>query len=100
MQSVIAEVGFEGDLRAFNEFLRTDPQFYYDRAEALLEGYQAVSKRLDPALVKLFGKLPRAPYGGRPIPEEDPIIAQFDPVRLEPDCSRRSEQPILSTAAH
>ena len=71
MQSVIAEVGFEGDLRAFNEFLRTDPQFYYDRAEALLEGYQAVSKRLDPALVKLFGKLPRAPYGVRPIPEEE-----------------------------
>ena len=71
MQSVIAEVGFEGDLHAFNEFLRTDPQFYYDRAEALLEGYQAVSKRLDPALVKLFGKLPRAPYGVRPIPEEE-----------------------------
>ena len=34
------------------------------------------------------------------IPEENPIIAQFDPVGLEPDCSRRSEQPILSTAAH
>jgi len=70
MESVIEEVGFEGDINAFNEFLRTDPQFYYETSEALLEGYQAVSKRLDPELVKLFGKLPRIPYGVRPIPDE------------------------------
>lgn len=71
MEAVIAEVEFDGDITAFNAFLRTDPQFYYDTPEALLEGYQAVSKRLDPGLVKLFGKLPRAPYGVRPIPEEE-----------------------------
>ena len=70
MEAVIEEVGFEGDIAAFNTFLRTDPQFYYDSPEALLEGYQAVSKRLDPGLVKLFRKLPRAPYGVRPIPDE------------------------------
>ena len=71
MKAVIAEVGFQGDMAAFNTFLRTDPQFYYDSPEALLEGYQAVSKRLDPGLVKLFGKLPRAPYGVRAIPDEE-----------------------------
>ena len=71
MEAVIEEVGFEGDIASFNAFLRTDPQFYYDSPEALLEGYQAVSKRLDPGLVKLFGKLPRAPYGVRPIPDEE-----------------------------
>ena len=71
MLAVIEEVKFEGDIAAFNTFLRTDPQFYYDTPEALLEGYQAVSKRLDPGLVKLFGKLPRAPYGVRPIPDEE-----------------------------
>ena len=71
MEAVIAEVGFQGDMTAFNTFLRTDPQFYYDSPEALLEGYQAVSKRLDPGLVKLFGKLPRAPYGVRAIPDEE-----------------------------
>jgi len=69
METVIDEVGFEGDIQAFNAFLRTDPQFYYETPEALLEGYQAISKRLDPQLVKLFGKLPRMPYGVRPIPE-------------------------------
>ena len=71
MHTVIEAVGFEGDLAAFNEYLRTDPRFYYDNAEALLEGYQAIAKRLDPALVKLFGKLPRAPYGVKPIPGEE-----------------------------
>jgi prolyl oligopeptidase len=70
MEEVRKAVGFDGDLQAFNEFLRTDPQFYYDSPEALLEGYQAVSKRLDPELVKLFGKLPRMPYGVKPIPAE------------------------------
>lgn len=69
MEAVIDTVGFEGDISAFNEVLRTDPQFYYETPEALLEGYQAVSKRLDPGLVNLFGKLPRAPYGVRPIPD-------------------------------
>ena len=70
MEEVIEEVGFDGDINAFNDFLRTDPQFYYETAEELLEGYQAVSKRLDPELVKLFGKLPRMPYGVRPIAAE------------------------------
>ena len=70
MEGVIAEVGFDGELAAFNDFLRAAPQFYYDTPEELLEGYQAVAKRLDPELVKLFGKLPRIPYGVRPIPDE------------------------------
>jgi prolyl oligopeptidase len=70
MIEVIEEVGFDGDITAFNDFLRSDPQFYFETAEELLEGYQAVSKRLDPQLVKLFGKLPRMPYGVRPIAPE------------------------------
>jgi uncharacterized protein (DUF885 family) len=70
MEVVKNSLEFDGDLNAFNNFLRTDPQFYYDSPEALLEGYQAVAKRLDPELVKLFGKLPRTPYGVKPIPAE------------------------------
>ncbi|KAA1192760.1 DUF885 domain-containing protein [Pseudohalioglobus sediminis] len=70
MQAIKDEVGFKGDLQAFNNFLRTDPQFYYETPEELFQAYLAVSKRLDPELVKLFGKLPRMPYGVRPIPAE------------------------------
>ena len=69
MQIVIDELEFEGSFDDFLNFLRTDPQFYYDTPEELFEGYLAVSKRIDPELVKLFGKLPRMPYGLRAIPD-------------------------------
>jgi prolyl oligopeptidase len=69
MQLIIDELEFDGDFADFLHFLRTDPQFYYDTPEELFDGYLAVSKRIDPELVKLFGKLPRIPYGLRPIPD-------------------------------
>jgi uncharacterized protein (DUF885 family) len=68
MEAIREQVGFEGDLAAFFEHLRTDPQFYYETPEALFEAYLAASKRVDPELVKLFGRMPRMPYGVRPIP--------------------------------
>ncbi|MEM8814946.1 MAG: DUF885 domain-containing protein [Pseudomonadota bacterium] len=69
MMQIIDEVGFDGSFAEFLEFLRTDPQFYYDNPEDLYEAYLATSKRIDPELVKLFGKLPRMPYGVKPIPD-------------------------------
>ena len=69
MKQVIAEVGFAGSFEEFLVFLRTDPQFYYDNPEDLYEAYLATSKRIDPELVKLFGLLPRMPYGVKPIPD-------------------------------
>ncbi len=68
MQSIIDEVEFDGDLEAFFEFLRTDPQFYFDDPDDLYQAYLATCKRIDPELVRLFGKLPRMPYGVKPIP--------------------------------
>ncbi len=70
MESVKKAVSFKGDQHQFNQFLRDDPQFYYDTPEALLEGYLATAKRIDPQLVKLFGVLPRTPYGIKVISEE------------------------------
>jgi prolyl oligopeptidase len=69
MMDVIEEVGFDGSFKEFLQFLRTDPQFYYDTPAELYEAYLATSKRIDPELVKLFGKLPRMPYGVKPIPD-------------------------------
>ena len=82
MEVVMAEVEFEGSFREFLEFLRTDPQFYYDNPDDLYEAYLATSKRIDPELVKLFGKLPRMPYGVRPIPDSiapDTTTAYYTP---------------------
>jgi len=69
MQSIIDELEFDGDFAAFLQFLRTDSRFYYDTPEELFEAYLATAKRIDPELVRLFGKLPRMPYGLRPIPD-------------------------------
>ena len=69
MMAIIREVEFEGSFADFLEFLRTDPQFYFDNPDDLYTEYLAVSKRIDPELVKLFGKLPRMPYGVKPIPD-------------------------------
>ncbi|MGH8262553.1 MAG: DUF885 domain-containing protein, partial [Steroidobacteraceae bacterium] len=68
MEQVIAEVGFKGTFDEFLQFLRTDPQFYYKTGDELFNGYLETAKRIDPNLTKLFGKLPRTPYGVRPIP--------------------------------
>ena len=68
MQLIIDDVEFDGDFQEFLTFLRTDPQFYYDNPDDLYEAYLATCKRIDPELVKLFGRLPRMPYGVRPIP--------------------------------
>jgi uncharacterized protein (DUF885 family) len=69
MQDVLKRVDFKGDLPAFVEFLRNDSQFYADTPEQLLKETSLVLKRMDGELPKLFGKLPRTPYGIREIPE-------------------------------
>jgi len=69
MQQIIDELEFAGSFQEFLVFLRTDPQFYFDNPDDLYEAYLATSKRIDPELVKLFGVLPRMPYGVKPIPE-------------------------------
>ena len=70
MENVIKQLEFKGSFKDFLQFLREDERFYYKTSEELFEGYLAVSKRIDPELVKLFGILPRTPYGLRAIPIE------------------------------
>lgn len=68
MEKVIVSTGFKGDFNEFNDFLRTDDKFFFDTADELLRAYRDIAKRTDPQLTKLFGKLPRLPYGVVPVP--------------------------------
>jgi uncharacterized protein (DUF885 family) len=68
MDEVIAESGFKGSYDEFVQFLRTDPKFYFNDADSLVTAYRDIVKRADPELIKLFGKLPRLPYGVLPVP--------------------------------
>ena len=69
MKLVMEEVKFAGTLTEFFTFLREDSQFYFDDPMELLREYQAVSKQIDPKIVKLVTKLPRMPYGIKVIPD-------------------------------
>ena len=69
MEKLIASTGFQGSFHDFTEFLRTDPRFYFDKKEDLVNAYKVIAKTIDPGLVSLFGKLPRNQYGVIPIPD-------------------------------
>lgn len=69
MEAIRKQVGYQGNLKAFFTYLRTDPKFFYRDGATLLSAYRDIAKRIDPELPKLFGKLPRLPYGVRAVPE-------------------------------
>jgi uncharacterized protein (DUF885 family) len=69
MDSLIASVGFTGTFPEFIQFLRTDPRFYVSTPEELMSRTALVLKRMDGELPRLFTRLPRMPYGIRPIPD-------------------------------
>ena len=69
-QAIMERVGFKGTLQDFFKHLRTDPQFYYKTPDELLTAYRAMTRRIDPQLVKVFKMLPRTPYGVEPIPDK------------------------------
>lgn len=70
MLAVIDELEFDGGFREFGKFLRTDPQFYAETAEDLLQETAYTAKRIDYLMPGFFGKLPRQSYGVVPVPDE------------------------------
>jgi uncharacterized protein (DUF885 family) len=68
MERVRAEVQFDGELPQFFEFLRSDPQFYFEKPEQLVNAYQQVKMKIDATLPKLFEVFPKADYVVKPVP--------------------------------
>jgi uncharacterized protein (DUF885 family) len=66
MEAVRDEVGFDGTLPEFFEFIRTDPQFKPESREALTEGYYAIGHAVDEHIGELFSVLPQSPLEIRP----------------------------------
>lgn len=68
MQLILQELEFNGDMAAFFNFLRTDPQFYASTPDELM-GYSAyVAKRMDGKLSEVLGFLPRRRFAINPVP--------------------------------
>jgi uncharacterized protein (DUF885 family) len=86
MDKVIRQVGFQGDFQQFLQHLRTDPAFRYTDPQQLLQAYMVMAKRIDPLLPQYFGRLPRLPYGVRPVPgpsAPDETTAYYQPGSLD-----------------
>jgi uncharacterized protein (DUF885 family) len=69
MEAIIESTGFSGSFQDFLTFLRTDPQFFHATADDLMREYRDIAKRADPELTRLFGILPRTPYGVIEVPD-------------------------------
>jgi uncharacterized protein (DUF885 family) len=74
MKAVMAEVGFKGDIAAFNAYLRTAPQFYVGKPQDLLDRAAWIAKTFDGKAAQYFGRLPRSRFAIRPVPDD---IAPF-----------------------
>ncbi|HWT12093.1 MAG TPA: DUF885 domain-containing protein [Allosphingosinicella sp.] len=69
MDSVAREAGFATRVDYIRD-LRTNPRYYVTDAEELMREAARVTKEIDGHLPRLFGTLPRLPYGLREIPAE------------------------------
>jgi uncharacterized protein (DUF885 family) len=86
MEAIAPKTGYTGSLQEVFVAMRADPANYYKTGPELLEAYQALAKRIDPELVKLFDPLPRQPYGVLAMPaaiSPDSTTAYYQPGSLD-----------------
>ena len=62
MQKVMDEVGFEGDLKDFFEYVNSDPQFFFDEPEQLIQGYRDMAAHINELAKKLFEIFPKTDF--------------------------------------
>ncbi|HWA92446.1 MAG TPA: DUF885 family protein [Rhizomicrobium sp.] len=70
MIDVMKETGFKGDFPAFQQFLRTDPQFAAKTPQELLDKAAWIAKQFDGKAATWFGRLPRARFAIKPVPDD------------------------------
>lgn len=69
MEKTKAAAGFNGDLKSFIKFLRTDPRFYAKTPDDLMGVSAYTAKRMDGILKSTNGFLPRYRFTIRPVPD-------------------------------
>lgn len=62
MRGVMEDVGFEGDLKDFFDFVNTDDQFFFDEPEELIQGYRDMSAHIGELSKKLFDIFPKSAF--------------------------------------
>ncbi len=67
MDKVRLQVGFKGDLKAFFVSLSSEPQYFYDEPEALIDGYMGLKDQINAVLPQYFNITPQADYVIKPV---------------------------------
>jgi len=67
IRDVMEQTGFDGDMQAFFEFTKNDPQFQFESREAMLAAYNSLLEEVDAAADKLFKLKPAAAFEIRPV---------------------------------
>jgi uncharacterized protein (DUF885 family) len=62
MRGVMEELGFEGDLKEFFEFVNTDDQFFYDEPEEMIQGYRDMAEKVAELSKDLFDVMPKSDF--------------------------------------
>ncbi len=62
MQGVMEDVGFDGDLEEFFDFMNNDDQFYFDEGDQLIQGYRDMSDHVSELAKDLFNVFPKADF--------------------------------------
>jgi uncharacterized protein (DUF885 family) len=67
IRGVMSQVGFDGDIHEFFDYMKTEPRFYFDRPQDLLDGYRALRERAHAGARPLFHSFPKLDYEIRPV---------------------------------
>jgi uncharacterized protein (DUF885 family) len=62
MLGVMEAVGFEGSLNEFFEYVYSDPQFFFDEPEKLIQAYRDMSAHIESLAPRLFKLFPKTPF--------------------------------------
>lgn len=74
LEQIREEVGFEGSLDEFFDYVRTDPRFKPASREALTESYYEIGREVDGKIGEFFSLVPETPLEIRPY---EPFREQF-----------------------
>jgi len=63
MEKTKTEVKFDGDMKSFFEFLKTDKSMMpYKTAKEILDAFAAIQTKIDPKLKTMFGRIPKSKF--------------------------------------
>jgi uncharacterized protein (DUF885 family) len=63
MEKVKTQVGYDGDLKSFFDYVRTKPELSpFDKPEQVIANFNAIHEKMKPQLAKLFDQTPKTSF--------------------------------------